>query len=201
MSTQMDSSIVPGASPEALPRLVSGPPPVIAGEEPEAYEDLHARMVAALKPADPIEDIYVRDVADIDWDIARLRRLKARLLAISGCQGMTEVLRGLGEDHPLVLARRWAAREPTAIGDVKERLANAGLGTDAVMAGALAARITEYEKIERLLAEARRAAALDAIEGRRAARLRAAAQPIEREVTDAEFAEVAPGSPACPALR
>jgi len=72
-----------------------------------------------------------------------------------------------------------------------------------VMAGALAARITEYEKIERLLAmaEARRAAALDAIEGRRAARLRAAAHPIEREVTDAEFAEVAPESPACPALR
>jgi hypothetical protein len=181
---------------------LSAPPPVITGEQTAAFEDLWARLVASVKPADPFEDMWVRDLADLVWEVIRLRRLKGQLLDISACQGMTEVLRGLGEEYPLLLARRWAAREPTAIGDVKERLANAGLGMDAVMAGALAARIEAYERIERMLtaAEARRAAALHALDARRdatfAARLRNAAHTVEHEVANAEFAVVAPEEPA-----
>ncbi len=200
MTTLVDSSSATGAS--LQPLVLNAPPPVIAGEEAAAFEDLWARMVASVKPADPIEDMWVRDLADLGWEILRLRRVKANLLGISKCQGMTEVLRGLGEEFPAILARRWAACQPTAIGDVNERLSGAGLGVDAVMTGALAARIAEYERVDRMLAsaEARRAATLCALEQRRdknlAARLREAAHAIERKVEDAAFALVAPGEPA-----
>jgi len=188
MTTLTDSSSATGTSLQTLPLVLNAPPPVIAGEQAAAFEDLWARMVASVKPTDPIEDMWVRDVADLVWEVLRLRRLKAQLLDISACQGMTEVLRGLGEEYPAILARRWAAREPTAIGDIKERLANAGLGMDVVMAGALAARVEAYERIERMLAtaEARRAAALLALDERRdakfAVRLRNAAHLVEHHV-------------------
>ena len=202
MPTTHDSSLIPSPA-TGTPMLALGaPPPVIAGEEAAAFADLWARMVASVQPADPIEEMWVRDVADLVWEVLRLRRIKANLLGISKCQGMTEVLRGLGEEYPALVARRWAAREPTAIGDVNERLSGAGLGTDAVMTGALAARIAEYERIDRMLAgaEARRAATLCALDMRRdaklAARLREAADVVERQVEDAEFAMVAPAEPA-----
>lgn len=202
MTTPIDSSLIPSISTQTPMLALSAPPPLIAGEQAGAYEDLWARMVASVKPADPIEDMWVRDVTDLVWEVLRLRRVKANLLGISKCQGMAEVLRGLGEEYPGILARRWAAREPTAIGDVNERLSGAGLGVDAVMTGALAARIGEYERVDRMLAgaEARRAATLHALDERRdakwAARLREAAHAVEREVEDAEFAVVAPERPA-----
>jgi hypothetical protein len=107
------------------------------------------------------------------------------------------VLRGLGESQPDALARRWAAREPTAVGDVNERLAAAGLGMDAVVARAFALNIRRFERIERLIAaaEARRAAALHELDRRRAAlaqALRDAAQAAERRIEDAEFEVIAP---------
>jgi hypothetical protein len=202
MTTLTDSSSATSASLQTLPLVLNAPPPVIAGEETALYDDLYARMVASVKPADPVEDMWVRDLADLGWEILRLRRVKATLLGISKCQGMTEVLRGLGEEYPAILARRWAARQPTAIGDVNERLSDAGLGVDAVMTGAMAARIAEYERVDRMLAsaEGRRAATLCALEQRRdknlAARLREAGRAIDREVEDAAFALVAPGDPA-----
>jgi len=202
MTTPQDSALIPSTSAVALMLALNAPPPVIAGEEAAAYEDLCARMAASVKPADPIEDMWVRDLVDLGWEILRLRRVKANMLGISKCQGMAEVLRGLGEEYPALLARRWAAREPTAIGDVNERLSGAGLGADAVMTGALAARIAEYERVDRMLAsaEARRAATLCALEQRRdkklATRMREAAHAIDRQIEDAAFALVAPGESA-----
>lgn len=171
--------------------------PLIAGEDAAAYQALCARVVAVLKPNDPIEELWVADVCDIAWEIFRLRRLKTSLMAVAAPDGMADILRGIGEDWPAALARRWAAREPTAIGDVNQRLAEAGLGTDAVMAAAFAARLDAFERIDRMLAsaEARRAALLYEIEARRgaqaAARVRDAAHALGRPVEDAEFAVVA----------
>lgn len=193
MSTSIDSANQVVSARTCLPASA----PLIAGEDPAAYQALCARMIAVLKPNDPLEEIWVADVCDIVWDIVRLRRLKTSLMAVAAPDGMADILRGIGECLCVDLARRWSAREPTAIGDVTQRLADAGLGTDAVMAAAFAARLDAFERIDRMLAsaEGRRAALLYEIEARRgaqaAARVRDAALALERPVEDAEFAVVA----------
>jgi hypothetical protein len=58
-----------------------GPPPLIEGDDRAAYDELLAQISAAVKPADILEDIWVRDIVDLVWEIFRLRRLKVNLMA------------------------------------------------------------------------------------------------------------------------
>jgi len=90
-------------------------------------------------------------------------------------------------------ARRWSARQVTALADVRERLETAGLDHDAAHGSAFALHLDEFERIDRMIAglEARRAAALREIGFHRADfadRLAAAMQMPA--VEDAQFAEV-----------
>jgi hypothetical protein len=56
-----------------------GPPELIAGENPRDYENLLARIYEALKPEDFIEEIMIRDIMDLSWELLRLRRVSAKL--------------------------------------------------------------------------------------------------------------------------
>src|SRR5262245_25201014 len=60
-----------------------GRPPLLAGEDEDVYNELRARMYAAVKPVDIIDEIFVEDMLFLQWDILRLRRLKLRLLTES----------------------------------------------------------------------------------------------------------------------
>jgi hypothetical protein len=60
--------------------LFFGPPPLIAGEDPAAYDDLLERFTAAIKPTDVLEEMWMRDSVDLTWETQRLRRVKAALL-------------------------------------------------------------------------------------------------------------------------
>jgi hypothetical protein len=169
----------------ADPSTVPLPPPSLAkGEDAAGYAQLAAHIRAAVAPANIIEEIWARDVADLTWDVVRLRRLKAGLYTIGASDGMAEILRGL--EAPIVgraKVRSWAARDPAAIAAVNTQLSAAGLDMGDVTTGTFAARIDQFDRIERMLAaaEVRRAAALHAIENRRAAeRARAAAEEGER---------------------
>ena len=171
-----------------------GPPPVITGEDPHAFLELLDRVRQDVKPKGIIEEIFVRDSVDLLWEIRRLRRLKASLLQAAAHQGLEKVLK------PLVawseadrLADNWARRSSRAIAKVDKVLATAGLNLDAVMAEALALRLDDIERIERMIAsqEARFEAALREIDRHRAVladALRGAAAAIE----EAEFEEVSP---------
>jgi hypothetical protein len=59
-----------------------GPPPLLEGEDAAAYNELLARVSGAVKPSDVIEEIWVRDIVDLTWEIFRWRRLKAKVLAV-----------------------------------------------------------------------------------------------------------------------
>jgi len=194
-------------SPSSLPSLptpstalaLSQPAPLTTGEDPATYDDLLARVVAAVKPDGVIEDLWVRDVADDAWEVLRLRRYKAGYLAACRRDGMTIVLDGLGEIMATRLSRSWAAREPAALADVRQRMADAGLGDDAVMGSAFAKHINEFDRIERLIGVAmgRRAATLGEIAKHRAElaeQLAAATQiaAVQQTVEDAEYTVVAP---------
>jgi len=172
--TIADASAVPLPSP-SLPN----------GEDAAGYAQLAARIRAAVAPANIIEEIFARDVADLTWDVVRLRRLKAGLFTIGAGDGMTQILCGL-EKHVIngqLKAKDWAARKPAALAEVNTQLSGAGLDMNDVATSTFAVRIDQFDRIERMLAaaEVRRAAALHAIDDRRAAeRARAAAEAAER---------------------
>jgi hypothetical protein len=172
------------------------PPSLVNGEDAAAYDRLAARFTAAVAPANVIEEMWVRDVVDLVWDVMRLRRLKAGLFTIGASDGMVAILRGIGA---LVSpARDWAARKPEAVAAVNTQLSAAGLDMADVATSTFAVRIDQFERVERMLAaaEVRRAAALNAIDNRRVAeRLRAAALAAE-QAEDGEFALVPDDEPA-----
>jgi hypothetical protein len=134
------------------------------GEDAATYYQLAARFAAAVGPANVIEEMWVRDVVDLVWDVMRLRRLKAGLFRIGASDGMVAILRGFGAMTSL--ARDWAARKPGGVAAVNGQLSAAGLDLDDVTASTFAVGIDRFERIERMLAaaEVRRSAALAAEE-------------------------------------
>src|SRR5438128_1718682 len=168
--------------------VAAGPPPLIAGESPAAYEELLLRVANALQPADVLEEIWIRDVVDLVWEASRLRRLKVQLMSAAAHEGMAEVLRPLmavaGQSE--AIAKKWAAGEdPAVLQQVESAIGKAGLTMDAVAARTLSVRIADFERIERMLmaVEARRAAALHQLDRHRenfGLRLRCTLQAIDR---------------------
>jgi hypothetical protein len=183
-------SITPTSPPERAGRLaLFGPPPLLEGEDTTAYDELLVRISGAVKPADILEEIWVRDVVDLVWEAFRLRRLKANLMTAVAHEGVEKILTPrLGWSRANDLAKAWARRERDAIKQVDELLASAGLTMDAVMSQTLSLKLDDIDRIERLIATA---------EGRRNAILREVdrhrttwGQNVRRAVQQIEGAEI-----------
>ena len=87
-----------------------GPPPLIAGEDAAGYDELLARIAGTLQPADMLEQIWVRDVVDLVWEIFRLRRLKSALLTEAAHEGLTRVLGTRLKDYS-TSPEKWVRRD------------------------------------------------------------------------------------------
>jgi hypothetical protein len=163
------------------------PPQLIAGEDPVAYEEFFAKVCATVEPADIIEEIWVRDFVDCDWDVRRYRRLKVALMAATAYEGLRKVLEPISFEGWLDLVEDWAARKPEAIKEVDRRLAAAGLTIDAVMAQTLCEHLDKFKGIEAMIAmaEARRDSALCEIERHRATLAHRVRQTVQQ--SDAEY--------------
>ena len=87
-----------GSSPDnRLARVIAmAPAPVLMGEDEADYAGLAARVVGVSGPRDAIEELLLRDVIDLTWEILRLRRLKAGLLRASMSAGVSQVLETVG---------------------------------------------------------------------------------------------------------
>jgi hypothetical protein len=194
--TELAAEVISPSEPDFF-----GPPPLIVGEDPAAYAALWDRVANAVLPKDILEDIWLRDVVDLTWEVFRSRRLKAHLLHAAAHEGIKMVLAPLVWDKEYrakgsaaeELSELWARREENAVKEVNARLAAAGLTMDAVMAQTFAAKLDEVERIDRMIAsaEARRNLVLREVERHRetlAATLRRATEEAE----DAEFEEIAP---------
>jgi hypothetical protein len=188
----------PAASQALLPpRAQFGPPPVFDGEDAAAYEALLERVAGAVRPTDVLEEIWVRDVVDLAWDAMRLRRLRAGLMTVAAHEGVEAVLRPLLGILPAGdVATNWALRDRSTVKQVNKLLAKAGLTRDAVVAATLAARIDDFERIDRMItmAEALRAAALREVVRHREGLGRELNRALDAE--DAVFEEVPTSSPA-----
>ena len=186
----------PTAPPSTASQGIFGSPPLIPGENLADYQKMLALVLMRVRPKqDFFEHLWVRDVVNLEWEVRRLRRLKASLLEGAAYKGLEEVLEPLmppiGWGAKKDLSKRWARREPEALKEVENRLASAGIGIDVVMAQTLAMKLDAIERFDRLLAsaETRRNAALREIERHRAT-LATALHLATQEVEDAEFEEV-----------
>jgi hypothetical protein len=146
-------------------RRIFGTLPEIPGEDAASYDELLTRMTETLRPADLVEEVWVRDVVDLVWKTLRLRRLKAGLLAGAAGDGVVKMLIRVGATQVHATATAWAAGDREARARVNGALNAAGLSMHAVMASTFSEQIRDIESIERMTmaAEARRNAALEQI--------------------------------------
>jgi hypothetical protein len=167
------------------PIQLFGPPPLFEGEDTKAYDEFLTRISTAVKPVDILEDIWVRDLVDLTWDVFRLRRLKANVMMANAHKGLSEILAPLvGSSEAETLAEAWAARKSDVAKEVDKALASAGLGMDAVMVQTLSLKLDDIERIEHMIAiaEARRNTTLREIDRHRETlgeKLRRAVEQLE----------------------
>jgi cell division septum initiation protein DivIVA len=57
-----------------------GQPQLLEGEDAAAYDELLGRLCAAVKPVDIIDEMFTVDVAQLEWEVLRWRRLKLNLI-------------------------------------------------------------------------------------------------------------------------
>jgi hypothetical protein len=186
-----------GKSPRYLP---FGPPALVEGEDPAAYDNLHDRISEAVAAKDFVEEIWVRDVVDLTWDCLRMRRLKANLLTSTTSEGLGTLIRPLLEYKAAdQLLKDWALRDRAAVKEVDEYLAAMGVTMDAPIARALAMRIDQFDRLDRMImnAEGRRNAALREVDRHRS-NLGQALRRASDDVIEGEFEDV--GSPQQPAI-
>ncbi len=186
-----------------------GPYPVCLGENAKSYEQLRRGLMQFFAPSDPIENIYVRDMADADWQLQRVNRAKANSINAIQLQAVTRVLIGIhftavmrpvedeglaespGEDKIPYYARDVASafvhQVDWARAAVAEALEAAGLSEDVFIAEAMSIRSAELERMDRsaLWHQAARDQAMANLYRHREnkAAMRKPAPPIE----DAEF--------------
>jgi hypothetical protein len=141
---------------------------VLEGEDGAAYDELLARICAAVQPVDIIEEMFIFDVVSLEWEVLRWRRLKSSLIrapALKALEGflrnkldydlywehfadhLAEILQdNLPEDQAdsaQTLARKCACNEPDADDKVNELLAGISLDMDDILDVARARKAKE----------------------------------------------------------
>ena len=171
-----------------------GPPPLLPSENVADYEALSVRVIAAVKPTDAIEHLYVRDAVDLQWELMRLRHLKTRFLVSSASVGLKILMNmrmNYVDSDPNY--KSWIKNERKGIKNIKSMLSDWGLSEADIHAQTLAKKIDEFERIERLIAnaEARRNTALRELDRHREAvgrRLKNALDTEDAQFVDADAA-------------
>jgi hypothetical protein len=100
--------------PDVLERVLGvAAPPLAPGESEAQYLSLAARVVPAAKPRDTIEELLIRDVIDLTWEVLRLRRIKSGILKANMNEGVQAVMSRLGYgeganyNYPREIGQSW----------------------------------------------------------------------------------------------
>ena len=191
-------TLTPASSADkALGRVIAiAPAPLLMGEDEADYAEIAGRIVGATAPRDALEELLLRDVIDLTWEILRLRRVKTGMLRAAMGAGVGAVLSAISYPYPHreTLSKDWAAGDAGARKAVDAILGQAGLTIEEAAAKTLEIKIDVFERFDRMLAsaEARRNNALREIDRHRQAAGAAARKAID-QVEDVEFREVETG--------
>jgi len=144
-----------------------GPPPLLPNESRADYEGLKARLKAKIAPRDVLEEIWLRDILDLQWEVLRMRRLKALLLNNNSPAGLDSLLyRRVTHQAKQTLVEAWGRGDKAAIKEIAGILHQRGLSMDDIDSHTLLKTLEPLERIDRMVtqAEGRRNNALREIE-------------------------------------
>ena len=177
-------------------RDMLGEPPLLATEDPNQYDALLTELAREVRPSDFIEWLWVKDIADLTWDIIRYRCIKASYIDGRFRSALVQQLnlaleRGkraaLSFDRDRIRDKaNKLANDFIANANTKEKrdkwLKAHGVNAESITATSFDAAVDKLEAIERMLAsvEYRRNNALQEIERRRNALGRALRQTSDR---------------------
>ena len=136
-----------------------GPPPILNGEDVEAYLAIGQAIWDARPPEDFIQATRVNDIAYLLWEGNRLRRLKLKLIEASKIEGAKTLIRRLtGKFHDDAFWSGWVQGKQSNVDYVNTLLRSAGLDQDAIIAQTHGTIVDTLEALERQSAqfEARR---------------------------------------------
>ena len=111
---------------------IFGPAPILPNEDSAAYDELLARVSAEVKPTDIIEEIWIRDVVDLTWEILRWRRIRTSLVAAEMSAKLRPILArlipaGSWQSVGQKLIKGWDEGKPAAIKRVNKLLSSANI--------------------------------------------------------------------------
>jgi hypothetical protein len=180
-NTQIEPSLIPDL-------------PLIDGENNADYIAFQDACLKAVGPKDALERIWLQDFIDYSWEALRLRRAKPALIKVARKEAVTFLLTEcLGGDRSArdtapSIAHGWSANEAEDLKIVEDLFAEHGYDTDTVIAQAIATKLDDLERIDRLIAfyNIRRDASLRELEKRRDVLAKRAREFSEKTITDAE---------------
>jgi hypothetical protein len=88
-TTKVATTSVSGQAPRLA---LFGPPLLLEGEDATAYDELLARVNAAVQPVNIIEEILINDFVFLEWEVLRGRRLKWSVMQAIGRKALQEFL-------------------------------------------------------------------------------------------------------------
>jgi hypothetical protein len=142
-----------------------GDPPVLSTENPTLYWDMLDRFAKSVVPRNIIEWLWIKDIVDLSWEIARLRRYRT-LQIETGRDNQNagiEYAREHADDPDLYSEYQLRPAE------IEARRTAPRLDTEADSAGLLISDLDTYETVDKLLmaAELRRDRILRELDFRR----------------------------------
>ena len=154
-------------------------------------------MLSDLKPKGMIENIWVDDSIQYEWEIIRFRRMRVSILQLSRQDALIRLLLSIflyyemERDERERLAFNWSTGQADAVKRVDAILKAHDLSSDAIISEAFKIHIDTFDKIDRLIENCtrRRDAAIRNLDKRRddlAARMR----KLASTVSDATFVDV-----------
>ncbi len=184
---------------ELMPR-----PLLLPGESEDELKAFHQGFIEATNPSEIIEHVFVQEVSDYTWEMARFRRMKVSTINSARREAVEKILfpclfdgeRGHTDSINLarVLAHGWSSGKDDVRKMAIEILDAHGYGESDIQAVCYSLRIDEIESIDRLISvsECRRNGALKELERHRDSTARRAREYSERAISNAEIVEDAP---------
>ena len=128
--------------------------PVLITERKEEFDELHAALTQELAPRGIVEKSFVADIANLVWEMRRLRRSKTAILDMASKDAVRRILcdftdadRDWAESASAVWLTHAGFRE-----DIIEKLEAFGLNESAIEAETMRWVASDVEMLDRMMA-------------------------------------------------
>jgi hypothetical protein len=167
-----------------------GPPPLLSGEDPAAYEELRGKMLAFLKPTDILEEMYTNDIIDLEWEMKRLRRLKVAQINISKYAAVRDsLIPVIGFEKASEIYGACSKGDPAMMVEIDKSVETMNVDVKEIESRVFLRRLDQVEQFDRMItaAEVRRSRMIDELHRHRkeyAILLKGAIKTIEATASD-----------------